>query len=150
MRSQRPAASRPLSSTASVCRWPNSLIPDPSRAFSDGPVTRVGAILNYAPASVRDEVLAGLESEDQGFAEQVRAAIFTFANIPDRVAPRDVPRIQRDLDADDLTTVVAAATGEDVKSVDFILENISKRMAENIRDEAKEKGPSRPRMPRPR
>lgn len=112
----------------------------PLTAFADGPVTRVGAILNYAPASVRDDVLAGIESEDQAFAEEVRAAIFTFANIPDRIAPRDIPRIQRDLDQDDLTTVVAAATGGDIKSVDFILENISKRMAESIRDEAKEKG----------
>lgn len=110
-------------------------------AFPDGPVSRVGAILNYAPASVRDEVLAGIESEDQDFADEVRAAIFTFANIPDRIAPRDIPRIQRDLDADDLTIAVAAAKGDDIKSVEFILENISKRMAENIRDEAKEKGP---------
>lgn len=112
----------------------------PITAFDDGPVSRVGAILNYAPASVRDEVLDGIESEDQQFADEVRAAIFTFANIPDRIAPRDIPRIQRDLDPEDLTTVVAAATGDDQKSVDFILENISKRMAENIRDDAKEKG----------
>ena len=112
----------------------------PVTAFPDGPVSRVGAILNYAPASVRDDVLSGIESEDQEFAEEVRAAIFTFANIPERIAPRDIPRIQRDLDPEDLTTVVAAAKGDDTKSVDFILANISKRMAENIRDDAKERG----------
>lgn len=112
----------------------------PVTAFPDGPVSRVGAILNYAPASVRDDVLSGIESEDEAFAEEVRAAIFTFANIPDRIAPRDIPRIQRDLDPDDLGTVVAAAKGNDEESVEFILEKISKRMAENIRDEAREKG----------
>ncbi|MEO1025472.1 MAG: FliG C-terminal domain-containing protein [Pseudomonadota bacterium] len=116
----------------------------PVTAFAEGPVSRVGAILNYARASVRDDVLTGIESEDKPFADEVRAAIFTFANIPDRISPRDVPRIQRDMDPDDLTLVVAAAEGDDVKSVDFILENISKRMAENIRDEAKEKSGIKP------
>jgi len=108
-------------------------------AFSDGPVSRVGAILNYSPASVRDEVLSGLETEDNEFAEQVRKAIFTFANIKDRVSPRDVPRIQRDLDQADLVIAVAAAEDQDKDTVDFVLENISQRLAESIREEAAEK-----------
>ena len=112
----------------------------PVEAFAEGPVKRVGAILNYAPASVRDDVLTGLDDEDKVFADDVRAAIFTFANIHERIAPRDVPRIQRELDQEDLTLIVAGALGEDQTSVDFILENISKRMAENIRDDAKEVG----------
>lgn len=110
----------------------------PSLAFDSAPVSRVGAILNYTAASVRDELLEGLESDDKEFADQVRAAIFTFANIAQRISPRDVPRIQRDIAQDDLAMVVAAAVGADEISSNFILENISKRMAENIRDEAKE------------
>jgi len=111
----------------------------PVTAFSDAPVDRVGAILNYAPSTVRDDVLTGLDSEDKEFADEVRAAIFTFANIPERIAPRDVPRIQRDIDQEDLAIIASAATGADETAVAFILDNISKRMAENIRDEAKEK-----------
>ncbi len=111
----------------------------PARAFADGPVTRVGAILNYSPASVRDGVLDGLQTEDSEFAEQVRKAIFTFANIRERVADRDIPRVQRDIDQDDLVTVIAMAEGEDAKTVDFILENISQRLAESLRSEASEK-----------
>jgi flagellar motor switch protein FliG len=109
-------------------------------AFPDDPVSRVGAILNYSPASVRDEVLSGLESEDNEFAQQVRKAIFTFTNVKDRVSARDVPRVQRDLDQADLVTVVAAAEGTDKDTVDFLLENISQRLAESIRGEAAEKG----------
>lgn len=111
----------------------------PVRAFSDGPVDRVGAILNYSPATVRNEVLDGLDVEDAEFAEQVRKAIFTFANIKDRVADRDIPRIQRDLDQADLLTAIAGAEGEDVATVDFIMENISQRLAESLRAEAGEK-----------
>ena len=112
----------------------------PVVAFHDGPVKRVGNILNYTTAAVRDDVLAGLDEDDKDFADDVRAAIFTFANIAERIAPRDVPRVQRDLEPEDLTLIVAGATGKDVASVEFILENISKRMAEGIREDAKEKG----------
>ncbi len=111
----------------------------PITAFSEAPVSRVGAILNYAPSSVRDDVLTGLDDEDKEFADDVRAAIFTFANIPERIAPRDVPRIQRGIDQGDLETIAAVAIGADQAAVDFILNNISKRMAENIREEAKER-----------
>lgn len=112
----------------------------PITAFNDPPANRVGAILNYTPAAIRDDVLSGIEDEDADFAKGVRAAIFTFANIAERVSPRDVPRIQRDLDGEDLTLVVAGAEAEaDKASVEFILENISKRMAEGFRDDAAEK-----------
>lgn len=113
----------------------------PLTAFTDPPVKRVGAILNYTPASVRDGMLDAFEVEDKVFADEVRAAIFTFANIPERIAPRDVPRLQRDIAQDDLTLVVAGVKSEkDREAVDFLLANISKRMADSIRDEAKEKG----------
>lgn len=112
----------------------------PAKAFSDGPVSRVGAILNYAPGSVRDQILEGLDKDDAEFAREVRQAIFTFANIPERISNRDVPKIQGKIDQADLVTVVAGAAGADRKAVEFILENISKRLAENIGEEAKEKG----------
>ena len=121
------------------CALAEQLGARPVTAFPDGPVSRVGAILNYAQSRVRDDVLTGLESEDKAFADSVRAAIFTFANIPERISPRDVPRIQRDIAPDDLTLIVAGAGEAERKAVEFILENISKRMAENIREEAKEK-----------
>ena len=110
----------------------------PTLAFDGEPVSRVGAILNYTSASVRDTLLEGLDQDDKEFADQVRASIFTFANIAERISARDVPRIQRDIAQEDLALVASKAEGDDAKSVDFILANISKRMAENIRDDAKE------------
>ncbi len=110
----------------------------PVRAFEDEPVARVGAILNHSTSGTRDDVLAGLEETDKAFAEEVKRAIFTFANIPGRVAPRDVPRVLRDVDQADLVTAVAAATGKDADAAEFLLANISQRMADNMRAEAEE------------
>ena len=113
----------------------------PLRAFEDGPVERVGAILNFSPANTRDDVLAGLDEDDQAFATQVRKAIFTFANIPARIDPRDVPKITRGVDQAVLVTALAAASAGNLSaSADFILDNISKRMAEGMREEMKELG----------
>jgi len=114
----------------------------PVSAFEEGPVERVGAILNFSAANTRDEVLAGLDEDDKTFANQVRQAIFTFAHIPVRIDPRDIPKITRGIDQAELVTALAyAASGDMAKSSEFILENISKRMADGLRDEISEMGP---------
>lgn len=107
----------------------------PARAFDTGPVERVGAILNQSPSATREDVLIGLEEEDQDFAEKVRKAIFTFTNIPKRIDTRDVPRILRNVDQQKLIVALAGATGEDVKAAEFILANMSQRMAASLREE---------------
>lgn len=113
----------------------------PPVAFEDGPVERVGAILNYSQASTRDDVLSGLEETDEDFARLVRKAIFTFANIPQRLNPRDVPAITRDLDRQDLATALGGAQeagGDMAAAAEFILDNLSKRMSEGLREEIEE------------
>jgi len=112
-------------------------------AFSDSADARVGAILNSSPASTRDGVLEGLLSEDPTFGEQVRKAIFTFADITDRVAAVDVPKVLRDIDPTDLTKALASATatgGALEAAATHMLENMSTRMADNLREEMGEVG----------
>ncbi|WP_253949259.1 flagellar motor switch protein FliG [Mangrovicoccus sp. HB161399] len=112
----------------------------PAMAFSDGPVQRVGAILNSTAALTRDDVLEGLEEKDAGFAEEVRKAIFTFSNIPTRIDPRDIPKITRAVDQSVLVTALGGAQGNDAKAGEFILDNMSQRMAQALRDEVNELG----------
>lgn len=112
----------------------------PPKAFDSGPVERVGAILNSAPSATRDSVLQGLEEEDSAFAEEVRKAIFTFANIPARIDPRDIPKILRKVDQARMVTALAAAKGPLEPSREFILSNISQRMAQTLREEIENLG----------
>ena len=112
----------------------------PLKAFEKGPVEQVGAILNFSPAVTREDVLQGLEEQDKGFADEVRKAIFTFANIATRIDPRDVPTITREVEPDVLVTALAAAKDDLQPSAEFILNNMSKRMADALRDEMAEKG----------
>jgi len=112
----------------------------PAIAFAEGPVERVGAILNFSPAATREEVLDGLEQDDAVFASEVRKAIFTFANIPKRIDTRDVPKITRALDQAQLITALAAATGPLEEAAEFILGAMSKRMADQLREEIENLG----------
>ena len=123
----------------------NQLAARPISAFDDGPVERVGAILNSTTAMTRDDVLAGLDESDEGFANAVRKAIFTFANIPARIAPRDMPRVLRDIEQSDLVLALAGAPAMGMEaSVNFVLDNMSARMADQLREEVAEAGTPKP------
>ena len=114
---------------------------EPLRAFENGPVERVGAILNSTTSLTRDDVLEGLDETDSGFAEMVRRAIFTFENIPQRIAARDIPRVVRVLDQDALITALSGAEAAGMEaSASFILDNMSGRMADSLRDEISDRG----------
>lgn len=111
------------------------------RAFTDQPVDRVGAILNFSPASTRDDLLAGLTEDDEPFADEVRKAIFTYPDIPARIEARDIPKVLREIAQDDLIRAIAyGSEGETGATSQFILENMSSRMADQLREEVGEIG----------
>ncbi|WP_416914112.1 flagellar motor switch protein FliG [Seohaeicola sp.] len=115
----------------------------PDRAFSEDPEQRVGEILNMSSPATRDDVLTGLEETDAQFAQSVRRAIFTFADIPARIDPRDAPKITRGLDQPTLVRALAHARalgGNAEDAADFILGNISQRMADGLREEVTQTG----------
>jgi flagellar motor switch protein FliG len=112
----------------------------PPKAFDTGPEERVGAILNVATAAVRDALLDGLTADDAAFADRVRKAIFTFAHIPARVPPRDVPKMVRVVDQPTLVTALAGAAGPLAPVADFVLANMSQRMAQSLREEMAARG----------
>ena len=112
-------------------------------AFDKAPVQRLGAILNSAVTDTREDVLAGLNDTDPDFASNLRKAIFTFKDIALRVKPTDIPGCIRKVDNDMLTTAITAALkGNDamVATAEFILGNMSQRMADQLREDADERG----------
>ncbi len=113
----------------------------PAQAFNDDPGARVGAILNQSAAATRDGLLDALDAEDADFASVVRQSIFTFAHIQARIQARDIPAVLREVEQPVLITALAGAAADDDKaSVEFLLSNISARMADNLREEMAERG----------
>jgi flagellar motor switch protein FliG len=102
----------------------------------------VGAILNVSASLTRDDVLLGLDAEDAVFAAEVRRAIFTFTHIPARLNPRDAPKITRLVDQPLLVSALANAMGKPglEEAAEFILANISQRLAQGLREEMDQRG----------
>ncbi len=119
------------------------IVAEPKPAFQKGPGERVGAILNAVGSDARDAVLEGLDARDAEFAGAVRRAIFTFQHIPKRVNATDVPRIVGAVERETLTAALAAGLANAPLAAEFLLENMSKRMAEQLRVEAEATGPPR-------
>ncbi len=114
----------------------------PLKAFDAGPGERVGAILNIAAASTRDDVMKGLLEADAEFAEVVRKNIFTFEHIKAKLSPRDVPKVIRIIDQVSLVTALGfALSNPDLEpSADHILVNLSQRMTQSLREEISARG----------
>ncbi len=108
----------------------------PERAFPVPSTKRMGDLLNMSPPALRDSLLAGLESRDQAFARDVRKSIFTFQDIALRVAARDVPTLMREVDQADVMVLLALGQDDDLPTLDFLLDNMSKRLAETLREDA--------------
>lgn len=117
----------------------------PRPAIDTPAADRVGAILNFATADLRDEVLESLEKEDQGFADGVRRAIFIFAHIPARIEPREIPRLVREVEQPVLVRALAASEPADAAASAFILSSLSQRMADGLREEIEGLGKLRAR-----
>ncbi|KPQ08307.1 MAG: flagellar motor switch protein FliG [Rhodobacteraceae bacterium HLUCCA12] len=121
----------------------------PPPAFAAPPARRVGDILTNAPTRMREDLLSGLDRDDRAFADGVRKAIFTFANIHERLKPRDVGKVLRDVAQTDLITAFAYAglqpDTDAARSVAFLLDNMSQRMAATLRDEVDIRGKVRSR-----
>lgn len=107
----------------------------PSPALEGKPVEKVGAILNFSPSATRDTVLAGLDDDDAEFAGHVRKAIFTWANIPARIDPRDISRITREVEGVTLLKALAGSQGKNLPTAQFLLGGMSTRLADSTREE---------------
>lgn len=116
------------------------------RAFAEPPVSRIGAILNSSPAEIRDGVLNGLIEQDAALGAEVKKKIFTFADIPARIDPRDIPKVTRAVDQGVLVTALAAtAATEAAGAAEFVLANMSQRMATQLREDITDRGSVKPR-----
>ncbi|RYG91890.1 flagellar motor switch protein FliG [Loktanella sp. IMCC34160] len=115
----------------------------PMPAFDVHPSQRIGAILNSSGADTRDALLEALGTDDPALADEVRKAIFTFPDIPARLLPNDVPKVIREVEGAALVTALAYSVsvgGDSAAAVDFILSNMSQRMADQLREEMGERG----------
>ncbi len=111
---------------------------DGDSIFDKTPVERAGDIMNFTQSEIRDRMLDEFGKSDPDTAEKIRKAMFTFPDIPERVQPRDVSAILRAVPQESLLKALKGAEKEAPQAADFLLSNLPKRAAEQIRDDLSE------------
>lgn len=104
------------------------------------PAERIGSIMNFTAAEIRNHVLDRIAASQPDFAEQIKRKMFTFEDIPDRLEARDVTPVLRAVEQDVLLRALAGAEQTAPEAREFLMANISSRMADQIRGALEEVG----------
>lgn len=98
------------------------------------PAERIGTIMNYTRADVRQSVLGFLDETQPELCDAVKSTMFTFQDIHERVDRRDVAAIVRAMDQEILLRALKGAEENAPEVHEFILSSISSRVAEQLRE----------------
>ncbi|MEM9059170.1 MAG: FliG C-terminal domain-containing protein [Pseudomonadota bacterium] len=104
------------------------------------PEERIGMIMNYTSGEIRQSVLDFLGEKQPEFLDAVKARMFTFADIQDRVEKRDVTAIVRATAPEDLLKAMIGAEETAPKTFEFIINSLSSRVSEQLREEMADAG----------
>ena len=95
----------------------------------------VGEIINFLPAAKRDAFLEYLQETDKEVGAEARKSVITFEELHERIPESAVPALMREIEHSVLLTALRYGEKDAKETVEFLLGNISKRMAEQYRDE---------------
>ncbi len=94
----------------------------------------VGNIFDNLADRARDPLMQRLEEKTPDFAKAVAKRLFLFDDIPVRVETREVPTLTREVDATMLQNALAYAKSRGSPTVEFIMGNMSRRLAEQLEE----------------
>lgn len=100
---------------------------------------RVANYLNRMVSSRRDAILSALENElDEDTISSIKDKVLSFGALKDRLPRSAVPNILRVVDEKALLTALKYAMKKDGEVVDYMMANISQRMAVQYREKMDE------------
>ncbi|MEM8787762.1 MAG: FliG C-terminal domain-containing protein [Pseudomonadota bacterium] len=99
------------------------------------PADLIAGMMNNVSAQNREKFLTFLEGERPNLHRDVLKTMFTFNDIRHRVEARDVPIIIKEVEEPVLTTALKWGQMQNNASAPFILENLSKRLAERLEED---------------
>ena len=99
------------------------------------PADLIASLMNNLNSDMREKMLGFLEGERPALHKDVLKTMFTFNDIRTRVNAREVSAIVKELEEPTLITALKWGQVQRNPSVDFILQNLSKRLGERIKED---------------
>lgn len=106
-----------------------------SKRKGQDPADLIAGVMNHISVRTRDRLIEAMDGAAPKLAEAVRKIMFTFEHIPERIATRDVGMIVKAVDEKTLLVALKAGGERSRKVAEFVLENISKRLGERMRED---------------
>ncbi len=96
------------------------------------PTEIIAGLLNHVSGSAREVFLQHLDEAEPKLAQEVQRVMFTFGDIADRVSARDIAKVVKAVDEPVLLAALKTAREARDPAAEFILGNISSRLAERL------------------
>jgi len=101
-------------------------------------VAYVADLISSLDRERRERILDDIGKQDAMRAKSIRDEMLTFDDLPDRLPVTAIPIVFKEYDRVSLLEMLKAAEGGSQPVIDFLLGNISQRMAEQIKEEVGE------------
>ncbi len=95
----------------------------------------IGNLMNNVSSEAREEFLKFLSETNEDLAAAVVKVMFTFADIAERVRPNEVTFFTKEVEEEELLIALKHAQALGNPTFDFIISNLSKRLAERLNEE---------------
>lgn len=104
----------------------------------DAYLETIGEVLSLIPDSKRKDLVSFLRSEHETKLEIIQKGLFTIDALPDILARNSVPVLFKELDQAELIRLLASLREGYPAVSDYLLGNISSRLADSMREEIKD------------
>lgn len=112
----------------------------PERSFATIPEDLIAAILTAASDELLNEVINGLRETVSELAERVMAGVFSFVDIPTRIAAMDAGMAVKTVAQSEMVIAQCCANANGMEEVsEFTFVGLSRRMAGTIREEIQDR-----------
>ena len=112
----------------------------PDGVEADEHLETVGEILSLISAEKRDSVFSFLEQEHENELISIQKSLFTVSALPETLNVRSIPTLFREIETTEMIRYLVAIKDIDSAVTEFLLSNISSRMAEQFRGEVDSHG----------
>lgn len=112
-------------------------LPQDEQGSDDGHLESIGEVLSLIPTDKRENLVGFLQSRYESKLPVIQKGLFTVEGLPDILPRAAVPTVFREIDQPTLLKLLATMTGQYQAAQDYLLSNISSRMADQYREDIK-------------
>lgn len=103
-------------------------------------LSSIGEVLSLIPPEKRDRMVAFLKEKHEGKLNGIQKSLFTIEGLPDRLPRNSISVIIREMDSKDAVRLISTLTGAYAPVAEFLLANISSRLADQMKEDAEALG----------